>query len=61
MCMCFLLLDDELSATALLPEAERIKNTYTDGTGLYAYAVKYARARQHIIKQSPSFLYFQRP
>lgn len=61
MCMCFLFLDDGFSATALLPEAARIKNTCTDGTGLYAYTIKYARARQHIIKQSPSFLYFQRP
>ena len=30
--MCFLFLGDEFSATALLSEATRIKNTYTDGT-----------------------------
>ena len=45
MCMCFLLLDDEFSATALLPEAERIKNTYTDGTGLFACEIKYTYPR----------------
>ena len=28
--MCFLFLDDEFSATALLSESARIKNTYTD-------------------------------
>ena len=30
--MCFLFSDDEFSATALLSESARIKNTYTDGT-----------------------------
>ena len=39
--MCFLSLGDEFSATALLSEAARIKNTYTDGTKLYAYKIKY--------------------
>ncbi len=41
MCMCFLFSDDEFSDTALLSEAARIKNTYTDGTKLYAYRIKY--------------------
>ena len=42
-CVCvFLFLDDEFSATALLSEAARIKNTYTDGTKFYAYRIKYA-------------------
>ena len=35
--MCFLFLDDEFSATALLSESARIKNTYPDGTKYYAY------------------------
>ena len=34
--MCFLFSDDEFSATALLSEAARIKNTYTDGRKFYA-------------------------
>ena len=33
-CMCFLFSDDEFSATALLSEESRIKNTYTDGAKL---------------------------
>ena len=37
MCVYFLFLDDEFSATALLSEESRIKNTYTDGTIFYAY------------------------
>ena len=41
MCMCFLFLDGEFSATALLSETARIKNTYTDGTNLYACRIKY--------------------
>ena len=39
--MCFLFLDDEFSATALLSEAARIKNTYTDGTKFNACKIKY--------------------
>ncbi len=34
--MCFLFSDDEFSATALLSESTRIKNTYTDGIILCA-------------------------
>ena len=39
--MCFLFLDDEFSATALLFESAIIKNTYTDGTEFYACGIKY--------------------
>ena len=39
--MCFLFLGGEFSATALLSETPRIKNTYTDGTCLYAFIIKY--------------------
>ena len=41
MCMGFLFLDGEFSATALLSETARIKNTYTDGIKLYACRIKY--------------------
>ena len=41
MCMCFLLLGDEFSATALMSEETRIKNTYTDGTYLCVCITKY--------------------
>ena len=40
--MCFLFLGDEFSATALLSEETRIKNTYTDGTSFFACKIKYA-------------------
>ncbi len=40
LCMCFLFSDDEFSATALLSESARIKNTYTDGTKLHAFKNK---------------------
>ncbi len=40
--MCFLFLGGEFSATALLSETPRIKNTYTDGIKLYAQRIKYS-------------------
>ena len=43
--MCFLFLDGEFSATALLSETARIKNTYPDGTSFYACRIKYTLAR----------------
>ncbi len=46
MCMCFLFLGEKFSATALLSEETRIKNTYTDGTKSYAYRTKYTCLRQ---------------
>ena len=44
--MCFLFLDGEFSATALLSETARIKNTYTDGTYLCACIIKYICPRR---------------
>ena len=38
--MCFLFLGDEFSATALLSEETRIKNTYTDGIKFYAFIIR---------------------
>ena len=43
--MCFLFLDGEFSATALLSETARIKNTYTDGTNYDACEIKYILTR----------------
>ena len=49
LCMCFLFSDDEFSATALLSEESRIKNTYTDGTKFYACIIKYTYPRRYRI------------
>ena len=47
--MCFLFLGDEFSATALLPEETRIKNTYTDGTYLCACIIKYICPKRYTV------------
>ena len=43
LCMCVLFLDGEFSATALLSETARIKNTYTSFDGIFpAHISQYA-------------------
>ena len=52
MCVFFLFLDDEFSATALLSEESRIKNTYTDGT-------KFRKGKQiHNICRKPPHIFY---
>ena len=48
--MCFLFSDDEFSATALLSEESRIKNTYTDGAKLRR-CIKYICPNRCIIRE----------
>ncbi len=55
--MCFLFLGDEFSATALLSEAARIKNTYTDGTKLYAYRIKYTTRDGTPLPKHPNYIH----